>query len=129
MAKLEHQLESARHESQDRAAEATVARAEGQRAAERVTTAEQGLEAVKACQAKTEVGLRTSLVNTEAALQESLVALESEWSPLASERSALELARKALESKQKARSEVDQEVLALWGRVMETEEANARLCT
>ena len=39
-------------------------------------------------------------------LQKSLEALESEW---------------------KARSEVDQEVLALRGRVLGTEEANARL--
>ena len=105
-----------------------MARVEGQHVAERATAAEQGLEVVKAHQAETEVGLRTSLVDTEATLQESLVVLESEWSALVSEWSALELARKALESKQKARSEVDQEVLALWGRVMETEEANARLC-
>ena len=28
----------------------------------------------------------------------------------------------------KAQSEADQEVLALWGRVLGTEEANARLC-
>lgn len=68
MVELERQLASARHESQDRAAEATVARAEGQRAAERATAAEQGLEAAKARQAETEAGLRTSLANTEAAL-------------------------------------------------------------
>ena len=37
--------------------------------------------------------------------------------------------RKALELERKARSEADQEVLALRGRVMGTEEANARLCT
>ena len=48
VAKLERQLESARHESQDWVAEATVARAEGQRAAERATSAERGLEAAKA---------------------------------------------------------------------------------
>ena len=35
--------------------------------------------------------------------------------------------RKALESERKAWSEADQEVLALWGRVMGTEEASARL--
>ena len=35
--------------------------------------------------------------------------------------------RKALESEQKTWSEADQEVLALWGRVMGTEESNARL--
>ena len=55
---------------------------------------------MKARQAETEVGLRTSLADTEAVLQGSLVALESE-------RSALELARKALESERKAQSEAD----------------------
>ena len=35
--------------SQDRAAEATMARVEGQRVAERATAAERGLEVVKAC--------------------------------------------------------------------------------
>ena len=40
VAELERQLESARRESQDRAAEVTAARAEGQRAAERTTAAE-----------------------------------------------------------------------------------------
>ena len=77
---------------------------------------------------ETEAGLQTSLADTEVALQESLVALKSERSALLSERSALELVRKALESERKARSEVDQEVLVLRGRVMGTEEANARLC-
>ena len=48
MAELEHQLESAHHESQDWAAEATMARAEGKHVAERATAAEQGLEAAKA---------------------------------------------------------------------------------
>ena len=48
VAKLEHQLESAPRESQDRATEVTAVRAEEQRAAERATTAEQGLEAMKA---------------------------------------------------------------------------------
>ena len=94
-----------RHESQDRATEATVAWVEGQRAAERAIAVERW----------TEAGLRTSLADTEAALQESLVALESERSALVSEWNALELARKALESEQKARSEADWEVLALRG--------------
>ena len=72
--------------------------------------------------------MRTSLADTEAALQESLVALELEQSALVSERSALELAWKALESERKDRSEADREVLTLRGRVMGTEEANTRLC-
>ena len=88
-------------------------RAEGQRAAEWATTAERGLEAMKARQAKTKTGLRMSLVDTKAALQESLAALESERSALVSERSALELMRKALEAEQRARSKADQEVLTL----------------
>ena len=62
------------------------------------------------------------------AFQKSLETLESEQSALVSERNTLELARKALESERKARSEVDREVLTLRGRVMGTEEANARLC-
>ena len=105
----------------------TVVKAEGQCAAERATATEQGLEAAKACQAEIEAGLRTSLADTEAALQKSLETLESERSALVSERNALELARKALESERKARSEVDREVLALRGWVMGTEEASARL--
>jgi len=60
-------------------------------------------------------------------LQKSLETLESERSILASERTALESVRKALEAERKARSEADQEVLALWGRVMGTEDASARL--
>ena len=44
-----------------------------------------------------------------------------------SERNALELARKALESERKARSEADQEVLALRGWVMGTEDASTWL--
>ena len=36
--------------------------------------------------------------------------------------------QKALESERKARSEANQEVLALWGRVLGTEELNSRLC-
>ena len=85
---------------------------EGQRAAERATTAEQGLKTTKARQAKTKVGLRASLASTEVALQEALAALEPEWSALASERAALESARMALEAERRARSEADQEVLA-----------------
>ncbi|XP_066334093.1 uncharacterized protein [Miscanthus floridulus] len=128
MAELERRVESARRESQDRAAEAAVAWAEGQRAAERATATERGLEVTKARQAETEAGLRTSLANTEAALQEALAALKPERSALASEWAALESARKALEVEQRARSEADQEVLVFRGRVMGTEEANTRLC-
>ena len=71
--------------------------------------------------------MRTSLVDTEAVLQKSLETLESERSALVSERNTLELARRALELERKAQSEADQEVLALRGRVMGTEEASARL--
>ena len=67
-------------------------------------------------------------MNTEAVFRESLVALEPEQAALVLAQNTLELARKALEAEQKARSEVDQEVLALWGQVMGTEEANAWLC-
>ncbi|XP_066354348.1 uncharacterized protein [Miscanthus floridulus] len=127
MAELERQLASARHESQDWAVEATVARAEGQRAAERATTAKQGLKAAMAHHAETEAGVRTSLVNTEVVLRESLAALELEQATLVSAQNALEAARKALEAERKARLEADQEVLALRGRVMGTEDASARL--
>ena len=120
MAELDHQLASACHESQDWAAEATVARVEGQHAAERATTAEQGLEAAKAHQAETEAGLQTSLANTEVALRKSLAALELE-------RATLESAQKALGAEQRAWSEADKEVLALQGQVMGMEDANARL--
>ena len=61
---------------------------------------------MKAHQVETEVGLRASLANTEAVLQEALAALEPE-------RATLELAQKALEAEQRAWSEADQEVLAL----------------
>ena len=105
----------------------TVVRAEEQRAAERATAAEWGIEAVKACQAETVAKLRKSLVDTEAALQKSLETLESERNALESERNALESARMALESERKAWSKADQEGLALQGQVMGTEEANARL--
>ena len=47
------------------------------------------------------------------ALQSTLETLETEW--------------KALELEQKARSEADQEVLALQGRVLGTEELNSWL--
>ena len=69
----------------------TAVRAEEQRVAELATAAEQGLEAAKAHQAETEVMLRKSLVDTEAALQGALETLEAEWSALASEQNALEL--------------------------------------
>ncbi|XP_066320512.1 uncharacterized protein [Miscanthus floridulus] len=114
------QSESTCHESRDQAAEAASARAEGQRAEERATTAEQGLEAARARQAETEAELRVSLANTEVALQEALAALDPE-------RTALESAEKALEVERRAWLEVDREVLALRGRVMETEDASAWL--
>ena len=127
MAELEHQLESTHRESQDRVVEATAAWAERLRVVERATTAERGLEAVKARQVETEVGLQKSLADTEAVLQKSLETLESERSALVSEQNALESARKALESEQKTQSEADQEVLVLRGRVMGMEEASAQL--
>ena len=102
-------------------AEAVTAWAEGPRAVERATATEQGLEAAKARHEEIEAGLRTPLANNEAALQEALAALESE-------RTTLERAQKALEAEQRARSEVDQEVLALRSRVMGTEDESARLC-
>ena len=106
MAKLEHRVESACRESWDWAAEAVMAREEGQRAEERAIAAEQGLEAARARHAETEAELRASLANTEVVLWEALAALEPEWA-------ALERAQKALEVEQRARSEADQEVLAL----------------
>jgi len=75
-AELEHRVESACRESQVRAAEAAAAWVEGQRVAERAITAEQGLEAAKVRQEETEAGLRTSLANTDATLQEALIDLE-----------------------------------------------------
>jgi len=98
VAELERQLESARCKSLDRAAEVTVVWAEEQRAAERATTAERGLEAAKARQVEIEAGLWKSLADIEAALQKSLETLELERSALVSERNALELAQNALES-------------------------------
>ena len=59
--------------------------------------------------------MRTSLADTEVALQKCLETLESEWSALVSEQNALESAWKALESEQKAWSEADREVLTLQG--------------
>jgi len=128
MAELEHQLESAHHESQDWVPEVTAVRVEEPHAAERAIAAERGLEATKARQAETEVGLRKSLADTEVVLQKSRETLELERSALVSERNALELAPKALESVRKAWSEADQEVLGLPGRVMGMEEASAQLC-
>ncbi|XP_066354401.1 uncharacterized protein [Miscanthus floridulus] len=93
-------VESACRESQVRATEVATVRAEGQRTAERATAAKQGLEATKVHQEETEAGLRMSLVNIEAALQEALAALEPE-------RAALESTQKALEVEQRARSEAD----------------------
>ncbi|XP_066373270.1 uncharacterized protein [Miscanthus floridulus] len=106
MAELEHWAKSACRKSQIQTAEAAAARVEGQRAAERATAAEQGLEAAKARHEEIEAGLRTSLANTKVALQEALAALELEWA-------TLERAQKALEAEERARSEADQEVLAL----------------
>ena len=117
---LEHWAEFACRESQVQVAEVAAVRAEEQRAAEWVTATEQGLEAVEVHQKETEAGLRTSLANTEAALQEALEALELE-------RATLESAQKALGAEQRAWSEADQEVLALWGQVMGMEDASARL--
>ena len=107
VAELERQLEFAHRESQDRAAKAMEARAVELLAVERATAAKRGLDAAKVYQAETEAVLQKSLAETNAALQESLEALESE---------------------RKARSEVDQEVLVLWGRVLGTEESNGQLC-
>ena len=67
-------------------------RAEEQRAVERATTAERGLEAAKACQVEIKAELRTSLADTEVVLQKSLETLELERSALVSERNALESA-------------------------------------
>ena len=67
-----------------------------------------------------EAGVRASLANTEVALRETLAALEPE-------RATLERAQKALEAEQRARSEADQEVLALRRQVMGMEDASAWL--
>ena len=113
-------MESTCRESQVRAAEAAAARAEVQRVAERATAAEQGLEAEKVHHKEAEAGLWASLANTEVVLREALAALKPE-------QAALERAQKALKAEQRARSEVDQEVLALRGQVMGMEDASARL--
>ena len=63
---LQHQLESAHHESQGRAAEVTGAQAAELLTAERATAAEQGLDAAK-----------VHLVETMATLQKFLEALET----------------------------------------------------
>ena len=110
-----HKSHFHRMEHADQAAEVTVVRVEEQRVAERATTVKLGLEAAKAHQAETEVGLRKSLADIEAALQKSLETLELERSTLVLERNTLESARKALESERKAWSETDWEVLALRG--------------
>ena len=55
--KLEHQLEFARCESQDRAAEAMEARVAELLAVERATTAERGLDTAMVHQEETEVVL------------------------------------------------------------------------
>ena len=57
VAELVCQLESARRESQDRAAEATEARAAELLAVEQATAAEQGLDAVKVHQEETQAVL------------------------------------------------------------------------
>ena len=57
VAELERQLESAYHESQDRAAEATEARPAELLKVERATIVERGLDAVKVHQAETEIVL------------------------------------------------------------------------
>ena len=56
-------------------------------------------------------------METEAVLQKFLAEIEA----------VLHKSLEALESERKARSEVDQEVLALRGLVLGTEESNARL--
>ena len=65
---LERQLESARRESQDRAAEATEARVAELLVVEWATATERGLDAAKVHQAETEAVLQKSLVETETML-------------------------------------------------------------
>jgi len=55
------------------------------------------------------------------------VALREALAALHPERATLESAEKALEAERSARSEADREVLALQGRVMETEDMSAWL--
>ncbi|XP_066364996.1 UPF0014 membrane protein STAR2-like [Miscanthus floridulus] len=83
------------------------------RATVRATAVERGLEAAKVHQTKTEATLQKSLAETKVVLQSTLETLESE--------------QKALESERMAQSKVDQEVLALRSRVLESEELNTRL--
>ena len=61
------------------------------------------------------------------ALREALAALELERAALVSTQNTLESTWKALEAERKARSEADQEVLALWGWVMGTVDTSAWL--
>jgi len=89
---LRNQLESARHESQDRALEATGAWVAELSAVEQATVAEWELNTVK-----------VHLVETEAALQ------------------------KFLEAERKARSDAEQEVVALRGQMLGAEGSNTRL--
>ena len=63
VAELECELEFARRESQDQAAEVTEAWAAELLTAKRATTAERGLEAVKVRQAEIEAALQKSLVD------------------------------------------------------------------
>ena len=57
MAELEHELESARHESQDRAVEVNEARVKELLAAEWATAAERGLDVAKVHQTETKAAL------------------------------------------------------------------------
>ena len=65
---LESQLEFARREFQDRAVEATEARAVELLSMERVTTAERGLKAAKVHQEETEAVPQKSLAETKVVL-------------------------------------------------------------
>ena len=79
-----------------------------------------GLPSLGSFHEEAEAGVRASLANTEVVLRETLAAVEPE-------RAALERAQKALEAEQRARSEADQEVLALRRQVMGMEDASAWL--
>jgi hypothetical protein len=57
VAELYHELESAHHESQDRAVEVIEAWSVELLTTERAIAAERGLEVAKVCQAETEVAL------------------------------------------------------------------------
>ena len=67
-AELERQLESARRESQDQAAEATEAQAVELLAVERAIATERGLDVAKVHQAETKAVLLKSMAETEAVL-------------------------------------------------------------